>query len=682
MRMLKKKLVTTLMASSLFLGTSCTPEILTFATDLAGEVVSNEFGKEFGDLTKEALRGLLQVFDLLESGNRLELNLVTVDDEGNETTIDTNDIESFRIAGTSYSPRDLSNNLIVDDFAFKNDVEAEAEIQLKGFESPTVVLVSPRGQSRNNIRLKGKIAYTEFQGPKVFLQDKVRTIRLEANELEEAKKTSVKLKTGPLAPKLKGKKIVVNCIDGEQLSPVDALIDEKGDLLFNISFARRILLAQKVVENENVRRNSFSLRDENYERKKRAVRQRVLARRDQFIRREVFENSLVSSRRVDFNTKQFDFQNGFKFALDVLKKLAPEKKEKVEKKENEIKNERRSEIEERRNQQRSTSGQDSDFVSGNTNIVGGRRLTRQNAAQFRGQAATKLAANGTYLPRTIYISAKPPGGGELCVFKLNITAKQLQSLATQINRRIEIAERKAKEARERLAKEAEKARKEQIDIIVEETAEEVYIEENIIEAEEDELAVELQAESISSESEDGVETASDLREVLEIIEAEEIEEELEDELAEELGGDVGNSDEFALDIDHKEVDSVEAENEDITDEVGKTRIDEDKVDLEELAKEADEEAKELDQDLEDAIATQLALEEALKEGELEQDDLVVEEDKSEDTATSEKTENEPNSSESSDSSPESTETKSDSDGSKDNSSEVKSEDSTDATQEK
>ena len=89
-----------------------------------------------------------------------------------------------------------------------------------------------------------------------------------------------------------------------------------------------------------------------------------------------------------------------------------------------------------------------------------------------------------------------------------------------------------------------------------------------------------------------------------------------------MGLDVGKSETFALDIDKDTINEIEAADKTIKAGVTGTLINEDEVNLEALAKQGDKEGDKLDKDLEDSIATQIALEEALKSGEIKEEDLV------------------------------------------------------------
>lgn len=619
----KQKILSTVLASSFLIGTvGCDVETVGLLTDVAKSFLKD-----------------------LKDGNKATLDLATVDEEGNEQALASDEVERVEVDGQPVDfTFDDEGNIVLADLDFSSDVEVEAEVFLKGFDRPVLLVISPDGQKRDAIKKKAKISIDKKK--KFVLNDRVETFKEGADEEVEFAKKAVPFKLGKIAEELKGKRVVGLFFDGQRVPQTDARVSKDGVLWVNVSAARRFLFSvtasQLAKKARKAKAKSVDItQSASFKKKKAALKKKVLKSKKRFVRRRVVTKTrVVKTTRIVRKSSSRTFRTaqtrGANISINIdlnatIRKLSPAQRAKLDARKKQIKQQQKAKLEAAKNRAKaSAKKRKKKLVAGKAQFKG-KELTAKKVANLSGAAKAKLAKEGSFVDRTLYIIAIGDDG-KPCVFKFKLTAERIQDLYIKLEKRAKFAKAKANAARKRFEEASQSGDVEDLDEFVEEIAEETDEEELIIsEGGADDLEVELEPEEIDEDSDTDGEQVDSVEEAEEIIEAEEIEEAVEEEVAEEIAADLEEEtgeevdpDEIELDIDEDDVEEIEAE-EGLADEVEEEIVDEDLIDeqIDEEFEEAVEAEEEAEAEEEDAEAEELALEELLEEDEeFSEEDLV------------------------------------------------------------
>lgn len=529
-----KKVVLSLLAGSLFIsGTGCTSEQLSLAVNLA-----NQFLKE------------------LESGNSARIDLQLVAESGQISSVADGDVEDVRIGGRRVKHRfNASGELVVEDFNLSDGAQAEAEVYLRGYQRPVIVVINPENQRRNNIRINAQVSVASTAQRKVVLDQRATVTQVQKkDDLQEFLRNAVVFDLGSqAAAKLRGKQIVGVWLDGDRMPQNQLRVNTNGNVLMHTSAFLRYFMGLDAKGNflrtdDNL--TTVSFRNANsYKKLKENLRKKVLREKARYVQtRVVTETRVVITKKViteqRFVTQQLrvtplsqtTLENRLRLQV-ALNRLDAQKRAEIERRAQEEKE--RLALAERQKLERRLAELKQRQAELNarrpqTNVevvrVGNRTLERRQLASIRGLAATKLARDSkVYKNRTLYVLTRTQAG-KMQLYKFVINGKQIERLAQRLEQRLNLAKQRADRARQRFSNTQGSVN---VDELLSQVAAEVDTLSDLNEA--GDLICETQVEDLdaASEAELSVELAS-AEGAEQVIMEEEIETELSEELSDVL----------------------------------------------------------------------------------------------------------------------------------------------------
>lgn len=525
-----KKVLLSLLAGSVFIsGSGCTSEQLNLAVNLA-----NQFLKD------------------LESGNSASIDLQLVAESGQVTTVSNSDVEDVRIGGRRVKHRfNASGELLLEDFNLSDGAQAEAEVYLRGYQRPVIVVINPENQKRNNIRISAQVSVASTAQRKVVLDQRATITQVaKKDDLQEFLRNAVVFDLGSeAAAKLRGKQIVGVWLDGDRMPQNQLKVNTNGNVLMHTSAFLRYFMGLDAKGNFLQTDDSLttvSFRNSNaYKKIKENLRKKVLREKARYVEtRVVTETRVVVTKKVvterRFVTQQIraipisqtTLENRLRLQL-ALNRLDAQKRAEIERKAQEEKTRlavaerqkldaRLAELKQRQAELNARRPQSNLQVV----RVGNQTLENRQLASIRGLAATKLARDSkVYKNRTLYVLTRSQSG-KMQLFKFVIKGKQVEVLAQRLEQRLNLAKQRADRARQRFSNAKGSVN---VDELLGQVAVEVDTLADLNEA--GDLVCETQVEDLdaSSEAELSVELASS-----EGAEQAIMEEEIETELSEEL----------------------------------------------------------------------------------------------------------------------------------------------------
>ncbi|MBT9546904.1 MAG: hypothetical protein IV090_16060 [Candidatus Sericytochromatia bacterium] len=525
-----KKVLLSLLAGSVFItGSGCTPEQLNLAVNLA-----NQFLKD------------------LESGNSASIDLQLVAESGQVTTVSNSDVEDVKIGGRKVKHRfNASGELLLEDFNLSDGAQAEAEVYLRGYQRPVIVVINPENQKRNNIRISAQVSVASTAQRNVVLDQRATITQVaKKDDLQEFLRNAVVFDLGSeAAAKLRGKQIVGVWLDGDRMPQNQIKVNTNGNVLMHTSAFLRFFMgldAKGNFLNTDDSLTTVSFRNSNaYKKIKENLRKKVLREKARYVQtRVVTETRVVVTKKVvterRFVTQQVrgvtisqtTLENRLRLQL-ALNRLDAQKRAEIERKAQEEKTRlaaaERQKLEARLAELKQRQAElNARRPQSNVQVVrvGNQTLESRQLASIRGLAATKLARDSkVYKNRTLYVLTRSQSG-KMQLFKFVIKGKQVEVLAQRLEQRLNLAKQRADRARQRFSNAKGSVN---VDELLGQVAVDVDTLADLNEA--GDLVCETQVEDLdaSSEAELSVELAS-----AEGAEQAIMEEEIETELGEEL----------------------------------------------------------------------------------------------------------------------------------------------------
>lgn len=525
-----KKVLLSLLAGSVFItGSGCTAEQLNLAVNLA-----NQFLKD------------------LESGNSASIDLQLVAESGQVTTVSNSDVEDVKIGGRKVKHRfNASGELLLEDFNLSDGAQAEAEVYLRGYQRPVIVVINPENQKRNNIRISAQVSVASTAQRKVVLDQRATITQVaKKDDLQEFLRNAVVFDLGSeAAAKLRGKQIVGVWLDGDRMPQNQLKVNTNGNVLMHTSAFLRFFMgldAKGNFLNTDDSLTTVSFRNSNaYKKIKENLRKKVLREKARYVQtRVVTETRVVVTKKVvterRFVTQQVrgvtisqtTLENRLRLQL-ALNRLDAQKRAEIERKAQEEKTRlaaaERQKLEARLAELKQRQAElNARRPQSNVQVVrvGNQTLESRQLASIRGLAATKLARDSkVYKNRTLYVLTRSQSG-KMQLFKFVIKGKQVEVLAQRLEQRLNLAKQRADRARQRFSNAKGSVN---VDELLGQVAVDVDTLADLNEA--GDLVCETQVEDLdaSSEAELSVELASS-----EGAEQAIMEEEIETELGEEL----------------------------------------------------------------------------------------------------------------------------------------------------
>lgn len=448
-----KKVLLSLLAGSVFItGSGCTAEQLNLAVNLA-----NQFLKD------------------LESGNTASIDLQLVAESGQVSTVSDGDIEDVRIGGRKVKHRfSASGELVVEDFNLSDGAQAEAEVYLRGYQRPVIVVINPENQKRNNIRISAQVSVASTAQRKVVLDQRATVTQVQKkDDLQEFLRNAVVFDLGAqAAAKLKGKQIMGVWLDGDRMPQNQIKVQANGNVMMHTSAFLRYFMGLDAKGNflrtdDNL--TTVSFRNSNaYKKLKDNLRKKVLREKARYVQtRVVTETRVVITKKViteqRFVTQQIraipvsqtTLDNRLRLQL-ALNRLDAQKRAEIERRAQEEKTRlaaaERQKLEARLAELKQRQAElNARRPQSNVQVVrvGNQTLERRQLASIRGLAATKLARDSkVYKNRTLYVLTRTPSG-KMQLFKFVINAKQIERLAQRLEQRLNLAKQRADRARQR-----------------------------------------------------------------------------------------------------------------------------------------------------------------------------------------------------------------------------------------
>lgn len=498
--MQKTRIINTLLAGTVLLSTvGCSSESINAIAKGAGTAIATAI-KAFNETLTNG------------DGNQAEVDLATVDELGNSTTVSSEQVEDVMVDGKRVNfAFNASGKMTIKNFPL-NQANAEAQVRLKGYDRPVIVLLHPgEGQSRGQIKVSAKISIANQGSRKVLLSqraiDYVPALS-EADMLKAQMKESIKLALGSAAAnKLKGKKIVSAWLDGDKIPQAQLWIDPMGHILVHNNVFLRYFMGLdgkgEVLRNDD-KITTVSFRESAaYKAKKTALRNKVLRNKEKYVvRKVVTEQKVVTIHKITttelvssgFGVKQFfgntsdpnagptsggptsgpapqpiGFQPpppppggvGININVNVrinldqqTRMLNQQQQQRLEQLRQEqihqgqINAELRKQIE----QLRKPVAKLREIAPGfrETVKIGTQTVDRRVIAPIRGLGATKLARQGVYKARTLYVLTKDMRTGRMQLFRFTLNGQHLKTAADTLKGRLTRAKQKAEMARNRI----------------------------------------------------------------------------------------------------------------------------------------------------------------------------------------------------------------------------------------
>jgi hypothetical protein len=601
-----KKILLSLLAGSLFISsTGCTTEQINLVANLA-----NQFLQE------------------LESGNRASIDLKLVSDSGQYNSVSVNDVDDVRIGGrrVKYS-FNASGELVIEDFNLSDGAQAEAEVYLRGYKRPVIVVINPENQKRNNIRLSAQATVSNVAQNNVILDQRATITTLaKRDDLQEFLRNSVDFNLGSRASsQLRGKEIMGVWLDGDRMSQNQFRVNTNGHILMQTSAFLRFFMGLDAKGNflqsdDNLATVSFR-NSNNYKQLKDNLRKKVLREKTKYVQtRVITETRVIVTKKViteqRFITQQVRTiplinQNTANIRINLqvsLNRLDAQKRAEIEKKaqEQRLAAAERQKLEQRLAELKQREAE-LNARQPQTNVqvvrVGNKILDRRQLASIRGLAATKLARdNQVYKNRTLYVLTRT-SKGTMQLYKFIISGKNIESVAQRLGQHLTLAKQRAAQARQRLVNVRSSV---DVDNLLNEVSAEVDTLSNLNQA--GDLVCEAQAENLQSNSNDelSIEIAA-LANVSQTIMKEEIETELSEELSDVLVDITGSSDDV-LGIDLLASDITQAAEEAQVSALPQEEvITEDQINLETEIEAATQASADVQQSIEASIAEEILI---------------------------------------------------------------------------